>query len=104
MRPSTPPLWNLPWNPSMWVPRVPPFQVLAKWTRSQPIRTTGEIRLHFSLLETRPAFAYQRIADEAIRLHRLGIATVAIAKTLGVTDKTVAKAIHWSRSTRGSGA
>jgi hypothetical protein len=33
MRPSTPPLWNLAWNPSMWVPRVPPFQVLAKWRR-----------------------------------------------------------------------
>ena len=75
------------------------FRVLTKWTRSQPIRTAGQIALTFSLLEARPAFAYQRIAVEATRLQNLGMSAVTIAKSLGVTDKTVVKAISWVRLT-----
>jgi hypothetical protein len=69
-----------------------------QWTRSQPIRTAAEIPLSCSLLETRPIFAYQRIASDALRLSRLGMSASLIARRLGVTDKTVAKAICRSRS------
>ena len=68
---------------------------LKEWTRSQPIRTAGELSLRFSLLETRPSFAYQRIAPEAARLRLLGMSDLAIGRALGVADKTVTKAIRW---------
>jgi len=32
-----------------------------------------------------------------MRLERLGMTASAIARSVGVTDKTVAKAIRWSR-------
>src|SRR5438132_12780090 len=67
--------------------------------RSPPIRPAGQIALTFSLLQARPAFAYQRIAVEATRLQNLGMSAVTIAKSLGVTDKTVVKAISWVRLT-----
>ena len=73
---------------------------LIEWTRSQPIRTAAEVPLRFSLLETRPSFAYQRIAREAVRLRALGMPNCAIAVQLGVTDKTVAKACHWVQKGR----
>jgi len=38
---------------------------------------------------------YQKIAPEANRLYRLGLSALRIAKTLGVTDKTVTKALTW---------
>jgi hypothetical protein len=41
-----------------------------------------------------PPFAYQRIARETGKLHRLGLPAATIARRLGVTDKTVAKAIR----------
>jgi transposase-like protein len=53
--------------------------------------------LSFSLLETRPSFAFQTIASEASRLARLGMPFSAIARHLAVSDKTVAKAIRRSR-------
>jgi hypothetical protein len=70
---------------------------LEEWTRSQPIRTVAEIALSFSLLETRPPFAFQAIASEASRLLRLGMPFSSIARHLGVSDKTVAKAIRRGR-------
>src|SRR5947208_2869506 len=41
-----------------------------------------------------PPFPYQAIAARAARLDRLGMSASAIARRLGVTDKTVAKAIR----------
>jgi hypothetical protein len=38
--------------------------------------------------------AYRRIAPEASRLKALGLSLTAIAAELGVTDKTVAKALR----------
>lgn len=76
---------------------------LRKWTRSQPIRTAAELPLRFSLLETRPQFAYQRIAIEAERLRKLGLCDLRIAGVLGVTDKTVTKARQWLASKGRSG-
>jgi len=68
---------------------------LGKWTRSQPIRTAGLLRLEFPILQAEQPFAYQRIASEAVRLRRLGLTDTGAARALGVTDKTIAKAIDW---------
>jgi hypothetical protein len=48
-----------------------------------------------ALPETTPPPAYQQIAARAKQLNRLGLSNVQIASALGVTDKTVAKAIRW---------
>jgi DNA-binding MarR family transcriptional regulator len=64
------------------------------WTRSQPIRTIAQLPLAFSLTETRPPFKYQQIAEKASILSRLGLSASAIARRLGVTDKTVTKALR----------
>ena len=50
--------------------------------------------IEFALIETRRPFAYQAIAKEALALHRLGMSAAAIARALGVTDKTASKAIR----------
>jgi hypothetical protein len=73
-------------------------QQVEEWTRSQPIRTAGEIPLRVPLLRTATPFAYQRVAARAVALHRLGMSVLAIARDVGVSDKTVAKAIRWARS------
>ena len=71
--------------------RRAPFR--REWTRSQPIRTAADLLLEFPVLETRRQFAYQAIAEKACKLKALGMSDIAIARSLGVTDKTVAKAI-----------
>jgi transposase len=51
-----------------------------------------------ALVETSELPAYQRIARNALHLRELGLSDRAIAARLGVTDKTVAKAIRWFES------
>lgn len=68
------------------------------WTRSQRIRTAGALPFEAALLETAEVPAYQRIAQEAKHLQQLGLSLSRIAKHLGVTDKTAAKAIRWVSS------
>jgi hypothetical protein len=68
------------------------------WTRSQSIRTLGEVVFEVALLEVEEQPLYQRIAEEALHLHRLGLNYARIARLLGVDAKTVAKAIGWHRS------
>jgi len=46
-----------------------------------------------ALLETVPRPLYQRMARNAVHLHQLGLSHAAIAKQLGVAEKTVAKGI-----------
>jgi hypothetical protein len=70
---------------------------LRKWTRTQPIRTFGQIAIRIPLVQT-TTFSYQRIADRAAALRRLGLADSVIARSLRVADKTVAKAIRWRDS------
>ena len=65
------------------------------WTRSQRIRTEGEVPFEVALLEVEKPSVYQRIAEEAKKLHRLGLSNSKIARHLRVDDKTVAKAIRW---------
>jgi hypothetical protein len=53
--------------------------------------------LQFPLLTTRRPFVYQIIAEKALELHLLGMSACAIAHALGVTDKTVTKALQYLR-------
>jgi len=68
------------------------------WTRTQSIRTAGALPFEVALAETSAPPAYQRIAQKALQLRELGLSDRAIAGRLGVTDKTVAKAIGWFRT------
>ena len=52
----------------------------------------------FSLLETRPSFVYQQVAEKARELNRLGMSASAIARNLKITDKTVTKALSYYHS------
>lgn len=44
------------------------------------------------------SFRYQQIGERAAALRRFGLPDSSIARALGVTDKTVAKAIRWRDS------
>jgi DNA invertase Pin-like site-specific DNA recombinase len=49
-----------------------------------------------------PPPVYQQIAANAKQLRELGMSYRAVARALGVNDKTVAKAIVWQDSARWS--
>ena len=70
------------------------------WTRSQTIRTAWYLPVKVALLETVPPPAYQQVAARAKQLSRLGSSNVRIASVLGVTDKTIRKAVEWGRPAR----
>lgn len=61
-------------------------------TRLQPIRTVSEIELDFVVF-TQDLFPFQAIAAEAQAMRRLGMTLQAIARALGVSEKTVWKAV-----------
>jgi len=65
------------------------------WTRTQRIRTAAALPIEMSLLEIVKPPVYQDIALKAGHLHQLGLSASRIAAALGVTDKTVAKALAW---------
>jgi hypothetical protein len=65
------------------------------WTRSQRIGTFAEVPIDTAILDTNVAPVYQQIAPKAFQLQQLGMSDSAIARSLGVTDKTVAKALAW---------
>jgi hypothetical protein len=50
------------------------------------------------LVETCESPLDQRIARKALHLRELGLSDRVIAARLGVTDKTVGKAIRWLRA------
>jgi biotin operon repressor len=56
--------------------------------------------VEFGVVEAREPFPYQRIARKAARLEELGMSAASIAEALGVSDKTVTKAIGWLRRQR----
>jgi hypothetical protein len=70
----------------------------ASWTRTQSIRTVAQIQVWAALFETAPLPVYQQIAPKAKHLRELGMSHKAIARALGVNDKTVTKAIAWFMS------
>jgi len=65
------------------------------WTLSQRIGTFAEIPLEVPIINTAPVPVYQQIAVKAYQLQRLGMNSLAIARQLGCSDKTVTKAIEW---------
>ncbi len=67
------------------------------WTRTQTIRTVSQVPFEVSLLQAARLSVYQNIARKAMHLNDLGLSNSAIARRLGVTDKTIAKAIMWIR-------
>lgn len=62
------------------------------WTRLQPIRTAAEVLVEFVVF-TREPLGWQRIADEARRMAKLGMSGRAIGRALGVDEKTVRKVL-----------
>jgi biotin operon repressor len=50
-----------------------------------------------ALLDTEERPVYQRIATKALHLREPGLSDRVIAKRLGLSDKTVGKAIRWLR-------
>jgi DNA-binding NarL/FixJ family response regulator len=63
------------------------------WTRSQRIRTAAELPLVVSLVDRSSLPLHAQIAPRARVLAALGLPNVQIAAELGVSDKTVAKAL-----------
>jgi hypothetical protein len=53
------------------------------------------MRVVVELIDETPPPKYQTIAEPAARLKQLGFSGPAIARALGVTGKTVRKAICW---------
>jgi DNA invertase Pin-like site-specific DNA recombinase len=61
------------------------------------------MHLSFSLLDTRPLFIYQQVAERTQELSRLGMSACAIARMLKITDKTVTKALrHYESGPKGT--
>ena len=73
----------------------PPTDGWENWTRALGIRTLAEIPIEAAILDTEAPPVYQQIAPKAFQLKQLGMSNSAIARRLGVTDRTVAKAIAW---------
>ncbi len=65
------------------------------WTRTQRIRTVSTMALEAEVRQGELPPAYQRIAARAIVLHQLGLGDSAIGRHLGVSDKTIRKALMW---------
>jgi len=53
------------------------------------------VPLEVALLEMGRRPLYQGVARKALHLRELGLSHCAIARRIGVDDKTVAKAIRW---------
>ena len=65
------------------------------WTRNETIRTVAGLALEAVLRDFVPLPAYQRLAPVAAALRAKGRSDHSIAVELGLTDKTIAKAIRW---------
>ena len=65
------------------------------WTRNKTIRTLARLSLEEVLQDSVPLPAYQRFARCAAELRAQGRSDHLIAVDLGVTGKTVAKAVRW---------
>lgn len=76
----------------------PSWLGLPQWTRTQRIRTAAALPFRVALLDTANRPAHQEIAAKALHLRELGLSDRVIATRLGVSDKTVAKAIRWLRA------
>ena len=71
--------------------------MLDKHASTVKFREIAEIPFEAAILDTSTPPAYQQIAPKALQLQQLGMSSLAIANRLGVTDKTVTKAVAWHR-------
>jgi len=68
------------------------------WTRSQRIRTEGEVPFEVALFfQTEPP-TYQKVADKVTHLSQLGMNPNRIAIRLGIDRTTVIRALRWIKS------
>jgi hypothetical protein len=66
-------------------------------TLKPPIRTAAELPIHFNLVNaTRPPL-YLQILEKVMKLRRLGMNANAMARGLGVSDKTVTKVLNYAK-------
>ena len=73
------------------------FEFFAWWTRSQRIRTEGEVPFKAALTEISKVPVYQVIAKQAAHLHLLGMNPNRIAVHLGVDQMAVTRALQCIR-------
>jgi hypothetical protein len=66
---------------------------LARWTRSERIRTAAAIPVSALIVDAGSTPVYLEIGEKAAHLRELGMNDRAIARALGVSDKTARKAI-----------
>ena len=74
------------------------FEFFACWTRSQRIRTEGEVPFEAALTELSKMPVYQAIAEHVAHLHLLGMNPNRIAVHLSVDRTTVTRALRCIRS------
>jgi hypothetical protein len=63
------------------------------WTRSKIVRTAGELPFEAALFKA-VVPVFRRIATASRQLRALGMSFEAIARQLGVSEKTVAKSLR----------
>ncbi len=66
-------------------------------TRSQPIRTFGEITAYIKILPVHQPYLYQKLSQKATQLRLLGMSYQQIAKGLNTNKKTAMKACKYKR-------
>jgi len=70
----------------------------AWWTRSQTIRTEGEMLFEVARVDLQEPPSYQKISEKAAHLRHLGMNPNRIAGHLGVDRTTVTRALRWLMS------
>lgn len=70
------------------------------WTRSQSIRTEGEVAFEVALVDHTAVPSYILIAEIASQLHDLKMNQNQIAVALNVDRTTVARALRWVKNVR----
>jgi len=61
----------------------------------QCIRTLAQIPVEVPLVDAFRPLKYQEIAEQAVVLKKLGLPVYKIARSTGVADKTVLRALQW---------
>jgi hypothetical protein len=74
-----------------------PTDIKSWRTRSQPIRTFGEITAHIKILPAHQPYLYQKLSQKATQLRLLGMTYQQIAKSLKVNKRTAIRACKYGR-------
>jgi hypothetical protein len=90
--------------PHCWEKVSPPsgalrrFDCFAWWTRSQSIRTDGEMAFEVAIVDPPEVPTYIGIAEKALHLKELNMNPNQIAVALNVDRTTVLRALRWVKS------